>query len=124
LPSQIYFPSLIYTIWFIDLASEEFFGWITKRCFDVPKFWRPEPEVDAMAAHSHDGGTPSSRSGRGAKKRAIQEAFKSCFPTGEIPPGMTSEVRNERIFDELKKRGLGKSLPNKRTIERSVKYID
>ena len=119
LPSQEYFRLFSISIDFIDFTPEEFFGWITKRRFDKPKFWRRDTDFEVADENRRDGGTPNFHSGRGTKKRAIQTAFKSCFPSGVIPPGMTSETRNDLIFDELKKMGL-RSLPNKRTIERAI----
>jgi hypothetical protein len=126
LPSQQYFPLLSYSTYFIDLTPEEFFGWIKKRGFNVPRFWKLDTEVGVMDANRHVGNAPNSHtpsvtnfSGRGTKKRAIQAALKFVFPSGHIPPGMTAEARNEHIFDALRKMGL-RSLPNKRTIERAI----
>jgi hypothetical protein len=127
LPSQEYFPLLSYSISFIDLTPEEFFGWAVKRGFDVPKFWKRNAEIGMRDTTWHDGRTSSPRipagpkfGGRGTKKRAIQLAFKTRFPNGDIPPGMTSGERNDLIWEDLKMLGL-RSLPDKRTIQRALK---
>jgi hypothetical protein len=40
LPSQQYFPLLSFSICFIDLTHQEFFGWARTRGFDLPGFWK------------------------------------------------------------------------------------
>jgi hypothetical protein len=132
LPSQRYFPQLSYSICFIELTPEEFFGWVIKRSFDVPKFWKRTTEIGVTQATIPQGAGTSNefhiasavnRGGRGTKKRAVQMAYKTLFPDGEIPAGMTSQRRNERIWELLKESKDNKTLPHKRTIERAIKDL-
>jgi hypothetical protein len=132
LPSQQYFPHLSYSICFIELTPEEFFRWVIKRGFFVPTFWKRTTEIDLTQATTPQGSATSNDShiasaanfgGRGAKKRAVQMAFKALFPNGEIPPGMTSQHRNDLICEMLKKSEGNRSLPDKRTIERAIKDL-
>jgi hypothetical protein len=131
LPSQQYFPHLSYSICFIELTPEEFFRWVIKRGFFVPTFWKRTTEIDLTQATTPQGSATSNDShiasaanfgGRGAKKRAVHMAFKALFPNGEIPPGMTSQHRNDSILEMLKEAG-HKPLPHKRTIERAIKDL-
>jgi hypothetical protein len=126
LPSQQYFPLLSYSICFIDFTSEEFFAWVNKRRFREPKFWRRDADIDVTDATCDDRSTyvaaGANSSGRGGKNRAIQQAYRSQFPNGEIPIGMTSQRRNELIRDVLKANG-SESLPVDRTIQRAIKNL-
>ena len=65
-------------------------------------------------------GIPSPRSGRGKQRTAVRVAFKTVFPSGSIPVGMSSQTRNDKIREELTNMGV-KPLPDKRTIERALK---
>ena len=130
LPSKQYFPHLSYGICFIELTPEEIFRWITKFGFYEPKFWKRTTEIDVTQATPQNRGTSNdlettpvaNSGGRGAQKRAVQMAYKTLFPNLEIPPGMTSQSRNDSILDMLKEAG-HKPLPDKRTIERAIKDL-
>jgi hypothetical protein len=126
LPSYEHFPELSLGLPFIELTVEEFFGWIEKRGFDPPRFWKRIATVDVAQASQSSINLQAAptfpSSGKGAKKRAVQWAFKSLFSNGIIPPGMTSQERNDRILAKLKDQG-HKSLPDKRTIERAIKDL-
>jgi hypothetical protein len=127
LPSQQYFPLLSYSICFIELTSEEFFGWVARRGFEVPKFWKRIAEATQTSPQGSDASNNShssfavNTSGRGTKGRAIQNVLKYLFPKG-VPAGMTSERRNELIWKELERKGIGPK-PHKRTIERAIKDL-
>jgi hypothetical protein len=54
LPSQQYFPQLSYSICYIDLTYEEFFGWARSRGFDLPGFWKPSVVKGGPAATEED----------------------------------------------------------------------
>jgi hypothetical protein len=131
LPSQEYFHPLSYGICFIDLTPEEFFGWVMKRGFEVPNFWKRFTEIGVTQATGQGSVTSNdlhiaadmSFGGRGTKRRAIQTAYNTLFPGGEIPAGMTSQERNDLILELLKNCKSNRPLPNKRTIERAIKDL-
>jgi hypothetical protein len=122
--ARLPFPLLIYSICFIELTPEEFFGWVERRGFEIPKFWKraAKPMQTNRQGSGTSNNSHNSYSGRGAKCRAIQNIFKKIFPNGEIPAGMTSTARNQLIFEELEQIG-AKPLPDKRTIERAIKRL-
>jgi hypothetical protein len=60
-------------------------------------------------------------SGRGAMERAIVTAFYEHFSDGNLPPGVSSAIRNEKIRETVK--GLAKRPPNNRTIQRALSKL-
>jgi hypothetical protein len=130
LPSSEHFPLLSMGLHYIELTPEEFFGWVTKHDFHVPTFWKRIAEINVTQAATPQGSGISNDlhitsavkfSGRGTKTRAIQAAYQTLFPNGEIPAGMTSQRRNELILEWLREGKDNESLPDKRTIERAIK---
>ena len=63
---------------------------------------------------------PAVTSGRGRQRAAVRVAFKTLFPSGSIPVGMSSQTRNDKILEELTNMDV-KPLPDTRTIERALK---
>ena len=63
---------------------------------------------------------PAATSGRGKQTAAVRAAFKTLFPSGSIPVGMSSQTRNDKILAELTNMGVN-PLPDRRTIERALK---
>jgi len=130
LPSKRHFQRFSYSICFIELTPEEFLEWVTRSGFAAPKFWQRTAETGMTQVGPRGSNTPNDFdspperifSGRGAKRRAIQDAFKALFPNGEIPPGMTSERRNQLIFEWLERDKI-RPLPDKRTIERAIRDL-
>jgi hypothetical protein len=60
-PSRENFPLLSISLHFIELTGEEFFGWIEKRGFDVPTFWKRDSAAIVSAYQTASPGRPSSR---------------------------------------------------------------
>jgi hypothetical protein len=123
LPSRQYFPLFSYSICYIELTPEEFFDWVARLGFEVPKFWKRTAKATQASPQGSDTSNNShgslAVSGRGTMGRAIQIAFKDLFPNG-MPAGVTSAKRNELIWEKLEQNGT-KPKPNKRTIERAIK---
>ena len=65
---------------------------------------------------------PAATSGRGKQTAAVLAAFKTLFPSGSIPVGMSSQTRNDKILKELTKMGVD-PLPVTRTIEKALKGV-
>jgi hypothetical protein len=127
LPSQQYFPLLSYSICFIELTPEEFFGWVTRKGFATPTFWKRTAETEAKQISPQDSDTWTNSplavgSARGAMRRAIQRAFSDRFPDGKLPIGMTSKKQIALICDRLKKMGVD-PCPHTRTIEKAIKPL-
>ena len=59
-PSREHFPVLQVSLHFIELSSEEFFGWIEKCKFDVPKFWMRNSAENVSEYRTGAPGRPSS----------------------------------------------------------------
>lgn len=76
--------------------------------------------VAASVARLKPGAKPIS-SGRRAMKRAIETAFLKNFPSRSIPPGMSSQERDEKIYETVK--GIIGRKPNIRTIQRALKEL-
>jgi hypothetical protein len=80
----------------------------------------PEVATSTPAAH----GTKN-LGGKGKMTRAIQAAFGELWPSGEIPVGMSSQDRNDKILVELKLEKYSlPTKPDKRTIERALKSLN
>jgi hypothetical protein len=93
---------------------------------EMPKAWfkdSPGDDTNAVAssvARLKPGAKPIS-SGRGGMQRAIEDAFHENFSPGGIPPGMTSQQRDEKIRETVKRRA-GRE-PDTRTIQRALKKL-
>ncbi|MCK1642476.1 hypothetical protein IVA95_34200 [Bradyrhizobium sp. 157] len=126
MPSYEYFPELSLGLLYIELTEEEFFGWIDKRGFDPPKFWKRTAAVDVAQASDiliNSQVAPTfPTTGRGAKTRAILRAYRSLSSNGMIHEGTTSQRRNDLILDKLRSEG-HKPLPHERTIGRAIKGL-
>jgi hypothetical protein len=72
LPSQEYFPLLSYSICFIDLTPEEFFGWIRTRGYDVPTFWKMTERP-----HGREAAPKREGSGKEERKQTTRRPLKS-----------------------------------------------
>jgi len=128
LPSYENFPELSLGLPFIELTGDEFFGWIEKRGFDPPRFWKTTATVDVAQASSDNSidlqAAPTFPStGTGAKKRAVQRAYRLLLSNSMIHDGTTSQERNDLIWAKLRTEG-HKTLPDKRTIERAIKDLN
>lgn len=62
----------------------------------------------------------SSKSGRGAKARAIDEAINQLWPD-EIPKGLSAKDRNRAILDQIRKNGGSIPADPERAIQRALK---
>jgi hypothetical protein len=64
LPSCEYFPELGLGLYFIELTPEEFFGWVIKRGFDVPGFWKRTIEIGVTETTRRDFASGANFGGR------------------------------------------------------------
>jgi hypothetical protein len=63
--------------------------------------------------------------GTGKMTRSIQAAFRELWPSGDIPIGMSSQVRNDKIQAQLMLEKYSvPTKPDKRTIERALKSLN
>jgi hypothetical protein len=126
LPSFEHFPELSLGLPFIELTREEFFGWLEKRGFDPPRFWKRTATVDVAQASDisiYTKVAPASPSTRGGQRRAVLWAYDLLLWNGTILPGTTSQQRNDLIWAKLRDAG-HKPLPDKRTIQRAIKDLN
>lgn len=126
MPSSEYFPELSFGLHYIELSEDEFSGWIDKRGFVPPKFWKrtaavqvtqePDVSINLQATSTFP------PTGRGSKTRAIQRAYAYLRSSGKIHAGTPSKQRNDFILNKLKSDGYN-PLPHERTIGRAIKKL-
>ena len=114
LPSQQYFPLLSYSICFIDLTPEEFFGWVMKRGFDVPKFWTVTDATQRDFRHSNSyiasdansGGRPEEYDWEKIKSFALQFINEYGAPSKSNKRIPNKQALIDAICDEWAKKSI------------------
>ena len=121
LPSQQYFPLLSYSICFIELTPEEFFGWVSTRGFEVPKFWKRTAKASQTSPQGEGPSNNSPSSPKPQRRLAeanIEHEFKSWRegqPDGYIPTA-TEDIAHMRQLGVSRERvrDLRKKLPRRK----------
>jgi hypothetical protein len=102
LPSQEYFPLFSYSICFIDLTYEEFFGWATTEGFDLPQFWRANSFDDAQIGPKQKARETLKTSRRISRAQAAEEYKRFRSENDGIP----TRVQEESY---MRARGVGRA---------------
>jgi hypothetical protein len=111
------YPELVAIFRLIKLSYPDFFGWIAKRGYAKPGFWRRPSERPSEKTRSR---AKSMHSGGGVKARAIKRAIDALWPKG-IPDGLSGKERNKAIIDWMKRNGCSIPAAPERAIQRELK---
>jgi hypothetical protein len=111
LPSQQYFRLFSYSICYIELTPEEFFGWIRSGGFDVPTFWKTIEPLSAREIARKEEQKPAAKP---SLKRELKAAYKERIETyrGKEPPSRTDDEQwaKENFLTRTKARDLRREL--------------